>query len=67
MLANDYKSKTGCGPRIRLPAGDRIRFNGDKDHVTVTMEQTATNANLQTNAAAFEAWSLALRVWSESK
>ena len=64
-LANDYKNETGCSRRIRLPDADHIKFDGEEEHVTVTMEETAIIANLQTNAAAFEAWSLALHVWSK--
>jgi hypothetical protein len=62
-LASDYKQKTGCRRSIRLPAQGQIRFGGEIDRVTVTMEPSAVCANLQTNGAAFEAWSLALRVW----
>ena len=65
-LADDYKSKTGCDRSgIRLPARDNVLFEGEKQHVTITMGQKAILENLQTNAAAFEAWSVALRVWSE--
>lgn len=63
-LADDYRNKTGSRRSIRLPASDDIQFEGEKELVTITLQQKAVLANLQTNKAAFEAWSLALRVWS---
>jgi hypothetical protein len=66
-LRNDYERKTGSHRNIRLPSQDQIKFDGEIDCVTVTMKPKAIVANLQTNAAAFEAWSLALRVWCEVK
>jgi hypothetical protein len=66
QLAESYKRKTlGKSRNIRLPAQDRIEFDGEKGCVKVTMKSKAILANLQTNAAAFEAWSLALRVWCD--
>ena len=66
-LANDYKDKTGHSRGIRLPDVEHIRFEGEREHVTVIMKQPAIISNLQANSAAFEAWVLALRVWSEVK
>src|SRR5882762_3331151 len=65
-LCSEYERRTGKNRRgIRLPAQHKIRFDGGPGRVTVKMEQQAVTANLQTNSAAFEAWSLALRVWCE--
>jgi hypothetical protein len=57
-LAAEYLRKTEEKRSVRLPAPDNIRFEGDGEHVTVTMEEPAVIANFQTNAAAFEAWAL---------
>jgi hypothetical protein len=62
-LAECYKRKTKESRNIRLPAPDQIEFDGEKGCVRVTMKSKAVLANMQTNAAAFEAWSLALSVW----
>jgi len=64
-LAEKYKAKTDSDRKIRLPAADQIQFEGERDRITVTMQPKAIVANLQTNAAAFEAWSLALKVWCD--
>src|SRR5438067_2101044 len=64
-LAADHEAKTGLSRRIRLPSPNQIRFDGDVSRVTVTMEETAVCDNLQTNSAAFEGWSLALKIWCE--
>lgn len=62
-LAEEYEREAGSRRGIRLPARNQIRFDGELHRVTITMEEAAVLANLQTNAAAFEAWSLALKVW----
>ena len=63
-LATEYNKKACRNRRVRLPARG-IRFDGGPGRVTVKMDQQAVTANLQTNAAGFEAWSLALKVWCE--
>src|SRR6266513_4766521 len=62
-LREEYKRKTGYQRRIRLPVSDQISFEGGVDALTVTLQTKSICSNLQTNRAAFEAWSLALRVW----
>ena len=62
-LKADYEKKTGDRRNIRLPEPNEIVFGGEEDLVTITMKEKAVVANLQTDAAAFEAWSLALKVW----
>jgi len=53
-----------CGkPRrsIRLPNG--ISFVGEGQEVQLSLSAEGVTANMQSNAAAFEGWSLALRRW----
>jgi hypothetical protein len=64
-LCEAHRKRTGIRRNVRLPASDQIRFGGEQDRITVTMAQKAIVANLQTNEAAFEAWSLALKVWCD--
>jgi hypothetical protein len=66
-LAKAHKLVRGGRRAIRLPAQNQIQFAGGIDCVTLTMQPEAFFANLQENAAAFEAWSLALRVWCKVK
>ena len=60
-------------PNVRLPAWRAsdpaypnrplIRFDGAEDTVSIRLNAAATIANMQTDAAAFEAWALILRAW----
>ena len=54
----------GKKPRaIRLPAPTHLNFVRISEKVTVTMSGAAVGANMQTNAAGFEGWCLALKLW----
>lgn len=61
-LRKAYREVHPAQPR-RLSLPRNVDFFGDLNEVTITLPAAATIANLQTDAAAFEAWSLALRVW----
>src|ERR1035438_4858513 len=55
-----------CGKprrRIKLPSG--ISFVGDGKEVQLSLSANCVTANMQSNEAAFEGWSLALRRWCE--
>jgi hypothetical protein len=65
-LQKAYNDKTEKRRGVRLPSANYIQFDGE-DHVTVTMKERAVLANMQTDEAAFEGWSLALRFWCKAK
>lgn len=48
---------------IRLPAERDIEFFKSGPDAHIHMQPTAVVANMQTNSAGFEGWSLALRLW----
>lgn len=54
----------GNRPRmIRLPEPNQIGFDRNGPEIHIHMKAKAVCANMQTNGAAFEGWSLALRLW----
>lgn len=46
--------------QCRFPGSTEIAISGDRDRVTMTLTKKGLHANMQTDAAAFEAWALAL-------
>ncbi len=48
---------------VRLPAHPGLRFSGAGDVVQMHLSGAAVSGNMQTNAAAFESWALALHRW----
>lgn len=49
---------------VRLPALSSMVVSGMGEHAEITLSGEAVTANMQTNAAAFEGWALALRRWA---
>ena len=48
---------------VRLPNHPDLVFSGTGDVVNLHLSASAVSSNMQTNAAAFESWALALRHW----
>jgi hypothetical protein len=46
--------------QCQFPASTEIEIGGTRDQATITMKEKGLHANMQTDAAAFEAWALAL-------
>jgi hypothetical protein len=46
--------------QCQFPASTEIEIGGTREQATITMKQKGLQANMQTDAAAFEAWALAL-------
>jgi hypothetical protein len=44
----------------KFPASTEIEIGGTREQATITMKEKGLSANMQTDAAAFEAWALAL-------
>jgi hypothetical protein len=44
----------------QFPAGTEIEIGGTRQEATITMKEKGLHANMQSDAAAFEAWALAL-------
>jgi hypothetical protein len=57
--------------RVRMPSSQpgkpSLSVRGKPDQVTMVLNTAAVTANLQTDCAAFEAWTLALWAWTEAK
>jgi hypothetical protein len=51
----------------QFPRESEIGINGDRDQVTITFNKKGLHANMQTDAAAFEAWALTLLCHCEVK
>jgi hypothetical protein len=51
----------------QFPRESEIGINGDRDQVTITLKKKGLHANMQTDAAAFEAWALTLLCHCEVK
>lgn len=49
---------------VRLPRD--VRFEGQDDTVTLRLNASAVTSNMQADKSAFEAWSLALRIWCKA-
>ena len=76
-LREGFKRERGTSkrPSVRLPSPDErrdssgkiapaLRVYGDYDAAHIVLNSAAVSANMQTNAAAFEGWALALRRWA---
>jgi hypothetical protein len=62
-----YARETGISKSaVRFPE-KLIRVEGTLSDIRLSLTKEAVTANMQTNAAAFEAWSLILRVWCDAK
>ncbi|WP_270933472.1 hypothetical protein [Falsiroseomonas oryzae] len=48
---------------VKLPAERTLRVDGERHRPTLTLSAAGVAANMQTNAAAFEGWALALMAW----
>lgn len=59
--------KIGDSRAIRLPAETQIRFRDEGSRFHIEMTANAVRANMQTNSAGFEGWSLALHLWLGQK
>ncbi len=59
------KMAGGEGRRIRVPGmnSDALTFSGDAANLRIYLSESAVTSNMQTDAAAFEAWILALKAW----
>lgn len=49
--------------QVRLPNHPDLTFGGSGDTVSMHLRGAAVSGNMQTNAAAFESWALALHRW----
>lgn len=65
-LADAYRDISGQRHRVRLPETNLV-VSGDSDCAQVRLKADAVEGNMQTNAAAFESWCLALHRWCGSK
>jgi hypothetical protein len=54
--------KVGYLERCRFPASSEIEVGGTREQATITMKEKGLNENMQSDAAAFEAWALALLI-----
>ena len=63
------KMSDGKGRQIRLPGKNPnastfpCAFSGDVNNLRIDLSESAVTSNMQTDAAAFEAWILALKAW----
>ena len=48
--------------QCQFPASSEIEIGGTREQATITMKKKGLNANMQSDAAAFEAWALALLI-----
>jgi len=64
MLKEALKRKTGALRGIRLPSA--IDFINQAGGVRLKMKSKCVTANMQTDAASFECWALALQCWLKS-
>jgi hypothetical protein len=54
--------KVVCLKHCKFPASSEIEVGGTREQATITMKEKGLNANMQSDAAAFEAWALALLI-----
>jgi hypothetical protein len=54
--------KVDCLKQCQFPASSEIEIGGMREQATITMKEKGLNANMQSDAAAFEAWALALLI-----
>jgi len=65
MLRAAYRQRTSIRRNVRLPSDNGIRFGGDTKCVTLFLSAAAVQSNMQSDAAAFEGWSLVLMEWCD--
>ena len=63
MLRAAYRERSAVRRNVRLPSDRDIRFGGDTRCMTLFLSTAAVQANMQDDAAAFDAWSLVLMEW----
>jgi hypothetical protein len=61
-IREEYKRQTGNVRSVRFPESG-IEIRGNVKHVSIHLPAQSVTKNLQTNAAAFEGWALALMRW----
>ena len=54
--------QVGCLKQCQFPASSEIEIGGTREQATITMKEKGLNKNMQDDAAAFEAWALALLI-----
>jgi hypothetical protein len=54
--------KVVCLKKCQFPACSEIEIGGTQEQATITMTEKGLKANMQSDAAAFEAWALALLI-----
>ncbi len=52
---------------MRLPSPKNVKFFEADAHIVIDMDAAAVTENMQSNAAAFEAWALALHLWLHNR
>lgn len=52
--------KVVCLRQCQFPANSEIEIGGTRERATITMKEKGLNENMQSDAAAFEGWALAL-------
>lgn len=78
MWSERLRTGYATNPNVRLPAKERrgpddeivpglMEVFGDDDIAQIHLTTAAIQANMQTNAAAFEGWALALKRWAGAK
>ncbi len=63
LLRQRHNERVSPPRNVRLPSQAGIRVGGDLDRVTLFLSEKAVCANMQTDAAAFEAWAAVLMAW----
>ena len=56
----ELRKNVGALKNCRFPARSEIELGGTIEQATITMKEKGLHANMQSDAAAFEAWALAL-------
>jgi hypothetical protein len=54
--------KVVCLKQCQFPSRSEIEIGGTREQATITMKKKGLNENMQSDAAAFEAWALALLI-----
>jgi hypothetical protein len=63
----EVRARGGALSKFRLPASSEIQVTGTREKALIAMTDKGLCGNMQTDAAAFEAWALALIVHCEVK
>lgn len=58
----ELRKNVGALKNCRFPASSEIELGGTIEQATITMKEKGLHANMQSDAAAFEAWALALLI-----